>query len=44
MCHKYSRAQVTETPKGNKKQYELAGIWVIGVNFSENIMIEGKEN
>ena len=38
----YSRTPVTRTLKGNEKQFELAGIRVIGVNFSE-ILIKGKE-
>ena len=38
----YSRTPVTRTLKGNEKQFELAGIRVIGVNFSE-IWIKGKE-
>ena len=28
----YSRAPVTRTLKGNEKQFELAGVWVIGVD------------
>ena len=28
----YSRTLVTQTLKGNEKQFELAGIWVIGVD------------
>ena len=31
----YSRTPGTRTLKGNEEQFELAGIRVIGVNFSE---------
>ena len=39
---KYSRTPVTWTLKGNKKQFELVGNWVIGVNFNE-ILMKGKQ-
>ena len=38
----HSRTPVTWTLKGNEKQFELAGIWVIGVNFSE-VLIKGRD-
>ena len=38
----YSRTPVTRTLKGNEKQFELAGIRVIRVTFSE-ILIKAKE-
>ena len=41
---KYSRIPVTRPLKGNEKQFELRGIRVIEVNFSEfEILIKGKE-
>ena len=37
-----SRTPVTRTLKGNEKQFKLARIWVIGVNFSE-VLMKGRE-
>ena len=39
MC---SRTPVTRTLKGDEKEFEFAGIRIIGVNFSE-ILIKGRE-
>ena len=38
----HSKTPVTWTLKGNEKQFELAEIWVIGVNFSE-VLIKGRD-
>ena len=50
MCHGwpvkkiciYRTTPVTWTLKGNKKQFKLEGMWVLGVNFSE-LLTEGME-